>query len=404
MKLPLEILLLIPAALSVPLTRRSATLSQLVGLTSNSRDLSTSDTRFPEKYFHESVYHPHYDGRFADAVLPKKTRLFHMRLLLRSYIAAMERAGVRTWIMHGSLLGWWWNQRMFPWDSDLDFCVEETGMAELGAWWNMTVHSFTAEDLGLEDPSRPDTYIWDRRRRGGDIADEHIEVIREPSGLKAGVWDTVMKEGKKYLLEINPHYTNLSTSDTHNVIDARWIDTSTGLFIDITTVHPVPSSASAKSQEEHQTFLAQGEGREEQSRQRPKEMYTKDTHLYTTSSLFPLRESRFEGARIFVPYAYETLVLEEYGPQALTETWFDSYGFDKESKEWSAAPEPDSGNGKGRGGRKDAAGRFRTGGKKPKWEPADARESRVDDNAGEKAYTPSPGSRDDVHVVPGGAL
>jgi hypothetical protein len=43
-------------------------------------------------------------------------------------------------------------------------------------------------------------------------------------------------EGRTYLLEINPHYKVRTTLDLDNVIDARWIDTSSGLFIDITTV------------------------------------------------------------------------------------------------------------------------------------------------------------------------
>jgi hypothetical protein len=43
-------------------------------------------------------------------------------------------------------------------------------------------------------------------------------------------------DGRDYLLEINPHYKNRDPGDKLNVIDARWIDTETGLFIDITTV------------------------------------------------------------------------------------------------------------------------------------------------------------------------
>lgn len=42
------------------------------------------------------------------------------------------------------------------------------------------------------------------------------------------------KQGKNYLLEINPNYENREQTDVHNHIDARWIDTETGLFIDIT--------------------------------------------------------------------------------------------------------------------------------------------------------------------------
>jgi hypothetical protein len=41
--------------------------------------------------------------------------------------------------------------------------------------------------------------------------------------------------GRDYLLEINPHYVIRDDSDTENVIDARWIDMMSGLFIDITT-------------------------------------------------------------------------------------------------------------------------------------------------------------------------
>lgn len=41
---------------------------------------------------------------------------------------------------------------------------------------------------------------------------------------------------RHYLLEINPNYVVRSTQDRLNVIDGRWIDKSSGLFIDITAV------------------------------------------------------------------------------------------------------------------------------------------------------------------------
>lgn len=409
MQLPLELLLLSATALSAPLAPRSASFLQFAGLTSNTKDLSTTDSRSPQKYFHESIYHPHYDGRFASAVLPRKTRLFHMRLLLRSYMLAMERAHVRTWVMHGSLLGWWWNGGMFPWDSDLDFCVEEGGMWELGLWWNMTVHDFSAVDLGID--IRPgasrgletDVRYTNFEDKGGRTEDtDAMDRMSEPEGLKEGTWDKVLDEGKKYLLEVNPHFVDESTSDKLNKIDARWIDTSTGLFIDVTTVHPVPSDSTTKTERTKHKFSLNPSDVQSRRQQEPKEMYTKDTHLYTTASLFPLRESKFEGTPVFVPYAYEQLLLEEYGPQALTETWFNSYQFDKETKEWDVALEPDMG--KGRGDREDAAGRFRKGGKKPKWTPVDDKERNRMDNMGTAQYAPKPGSADDVHVVPGQAL
>lgn len=43
-------------------------------------------------------------------------------------------------------------------------------------------------------------------------------------------------KGRNYLLEINPHYINSSSTDYYNTIDGRYFDTDTGLFIDITTL------------------------------------------------------------------------------------------------------------------------------------------------------------------------
>lgn len=43
-------------------------------------------------------------------------------------------------------------------------------------------------------------------------------------------------DGRVYMLEINPYYVNGSQSDNLNVIDARWVDMTSGLFIDITAV------------------------------------------------------------------------------------------------------------------------------------------------------------------------
>jgi hypothetical protein len=42
-------------------------------------------------------------------------------------------------------------------------------------------------------------------------------------------------EGRDYMMEVNPHYANREQTDRLNVIDARWVDTTSGLFIDVTT-------------------------------------------------------------------------------------------------------------------------------------------------------------------------
>ena len=123
----------------------------------------------------------------------------------------MSDIGAETWIIHGTLLGWWWNRKVgsptshhitilspnrttqiLPWDSDIDVQMTNNTVHMLASYYNMTIHSFKNSD--------------DKKR--------------------------------DYMLEVNPKYTDPSYDDTLNVIDARWIDIETGLFIDITAVRP----------------------------------------------------------------------------------------------------------------------------------------------------------------------
>jgi hypothetical protein len=305
MKLPTELLflttlLLAPvtaAPTTLPLHRRSASFSSVVGLTPLTHDFSDLESvSHPKKFFHESTFSYHYDGRFASAALPHHTRLFHLRLMLQAYTSTMARIGVRTWLMHGCLLGWWWNARIMPWDTDMDFMVDEIGIAELGTWWNMSVHHFPR--LPTSEPGDLDTKLL------------HEDV------LESG--------GKKYLLEVNPRYTNTSTRDRDNVIDARWIDTSTGLFIDVTTLHVQPRAEN--------DVLDPDENDDEDQDDRG--LYTKDKHAYSSSQIFPLRTSTFEDIQISVPFGYESLLLDEYGPKAITERWYRGWRFEVDKGEW----------------------------------------------------------------------
>ncbi|KZF24425.1 hypothetical protein L228DRAFT_96225 [Xylona heveae TC161] len=145
------------------------------------------------KYFHESIFHPHYDGRFAGRELTYDEKRESLPDLVRTYLATMGNIGAETWLMHGSLLGWWWNRKIMPWDSDIDVQVSESTIHFLAEYYNMTVFRY-------KTPSVP--------------------------------------TGKEYMLEVNPRYTIVDIRDKLNVIDARWTDMDNGLFIDITAVRP----------------------------------------------------------------------------------------------------------------------------------------------------------------------
>lgn len=52
-----------------------------------------------DKYFHESTFDAHYDGRFADHVVGKDERLPHLRALMQTFLSTMSDIGAETWIM-----------------------------------------------------------------------------------------------------------------------------------------------------------------------------------------------------------------------------------------------------------------------------------------------------------------
>jgi hypothetical protein len=218
----------------------------------------------------------------------------------------MHDIGADTWIMHGTLLGWWWNQKIMPWDSDLDVQISEKSMQFLADYYNMTVHHF--KNIKLPEQTRKRL----KRKRSFSnrivIGEEKGEVHGDD--LK-GVYPA--EDGRRYLLEVNPNWVNNSTDDKHNVIDARWIDTATGLFIDITTLRY-----------DHHAEASGYPGR----------MYCKDKHHYSQDQIFPLRDSEFEGMPVKIPYSYSELLIEEYTPSSLTNKNFENHVFDEETMEW----------------------------------------------------------------------
>ena len=114
-----------------------------------------------------------------------------MDALLQSFAAAAEQLGVQVWLAHGTLLGWHWNQQRLPWDTDLDFQISIRDLYHLARSYNFT---------------------------------------------------SLSHQSRTYLLDINPNFEIVSVRDIANKIDARWIDTRTGKYIDITALHrdPVP--------------------------------------------------------------------------------------------------------------------------------------------------------------------
>jgi hypothetical protein len=156
------------------------------------------------KYFHEpggTNELGHYDIRYyAGSPVSYEERGDTLHHLIRSYLTVFRERNIETWIAHGTLLGWWWNGKIMPWDWDLDTQVSASTLTWLGENLNMTMHNYTS------------------------INPDGTEVNRE------------------YLLDINPNHIERVRGDGMNVIDARWIDVRNGLFIDITGLSEVNPS------------------------------------------------------------------------------------------------------------------------------------------------------------------
>ena len=118
-------------------------------------------------------------SRYADACKPihrSGARLKHLTALTQTVFSTMADIGVQTCFVHGNLLGWWWNQRVLPWDSDLDVQISEPSLTLLAKYYNMTDYRFSLPEFAAS---------------------------------------------RSYLLEIKSHYKIRSTVDELNIVDAR---------------------------------------------------------------------------------------------------------------------------------------------------------------------------------------
>lgn len=215
------------------------------------------------KYFHEpgaSDVLGHYDIRYyKGSPVPYEEHHEILVHLIRAYLLTFRENNIETWIAHGTLLGWWWNGKIMPWDADLDVQVSASTLTWLGQNMNMTMHNYTSVDSNGETSIR------------------------------------------QYLLDINPNHVERVRGDGQNVIDARFIDISNGMFVDITGLSETNPAV------------------------QPGVWSCKNFHRYRTRDLYPMRETVFEGVPASVPYSFDKILTDEYTQRALTRTTYQGY-------------------------------------------------------------------------------
>ncbi|KAJ1548380.1 hypothetical protein HK405_003432 [Cladochytrium tenue] len=168
---------------------------------------------------------------------------------------------VTAWLAHGALLGWYWSRVALPWDDDVDLQMTYRGVEELAARFNGSL---------FED---------------------------------------------RFLVDANPNFV-YRHKQPRNVIDARFVDTKTGRFIDITGL---ASAASPRFVASHASTTL---------------VSCKSVHAYEHTAMFPLREATFEGSPALVPHDVRAVLVSEYGERSLHREEFGQYEYDRGSRTW----------------------------------------------------------------------
>ena len=131
-----------------------------------------------KKFFKEMKDKSHLDIRYGKDNLSQPIIHSRLKYLLKETVLLFTKVDIPCIIMHGSLIGWYFGEKMLPWDDDIDLHV-----------W--------AKDLKNNPNFETDEYIW------FVVPTAHSEEI-----------------------------------DKLNGIDARLISKKYGLFVDIMALHP----------------------------------------------------------------------------------------------------------------------------------------------------------------------
>lgn len=266
-------------------------------------DMTSKDS----KYFHEaevsgSAGGGHYDWRFFRKLhYSDYERASVLHRMTRAWLRFSRFASLQTWLAHGSLLGWYWNGLNFPWDDDVDVQITMSSLVRLAADFNQSLV---------------------------------MNLIDDPSVVGANM----------YFVDVSPFTNRREPGNKDNVIDARFIDIATGMYVDITALGFTKNPSTIredldasllqklcmlvdpeykqvlKSADQHLDFSRlYHEKLSEDALQLWKErelLSCRDGHFAVFKELAPLEATYFEGEKAFVPKKH-TLILEREYPRGL---------------------------------------------------------------------------------------
>lgn len=286
----------------------------------------------PPKHFRETRLVQdggnHLDWRFFSSYAKnEELRMATIHHMTRAWLTFTRSHGLVLWVAHGLLLGWFWDGLHFPWDLDIDVQMPVADLAQLGLRFNNLLVALPQELFS--------TY--------------YVDV-----GL---------------LIRLRVH------GNGNNNIDARFIDTNTGFFIDITGLL-VTGEVQTELKHKYRVYLLEQYGkvndgdytryvedeREKvlQTKQNTKPgrvrlvlaeqraaldsvflemnrkmdvVFDRNNHAMALSDLVPLRLTLVEGTYGYVPTNPEVPLDNEYKTGRLN-PWFKGHFFSHQLRTW----------------------------------------------------------------------
>ncbi|KAA8914949.1 hypothetical protein TRICI_002785 [Trichomonascus ciferrii] len=201
----------------------------------------------------------HYDWRFFNKLRHGKDHEAFMHHLIRAWADFCDQENILSLISHGSLIGWYWNGMAMPWDADNDVQMPIMELDRFARKFNQTL------------------------------------VVQDP------------KDGNgRYLVDVSPWYVERGRGNGRNVIDARFIDIRSGIYLDITGLAITGAETNRVN--------------------------CKNYHFYPISDISPARRSLYEGVNVYVPNAYESVLLSEY--KSARKSTYGSWTYTKDIRLW----------------------------------------------------------------------